>query len=780
MKISEKIKFILVAVFIQFNGLLSAQNIDLSKAEILASPGISSPVRETAIRVLQEEVAKRTAINLPLATGWGKNSTIVLAVQTDKNLGGITVPGQVGDKSIETKAEGYSIISVKNSKGKDIIWIIGADAGGTLFGVGKLLRSLSLTHNKIVLEEPLNLTSSPMQSIRGHQLGYRNTNNSTDAWTVAQYEQYIRELVIFGSNAVEMIPADDEKRNELMPVPPDEMNRKVSEICAEYGIDYWVWTPAGGDLKDEVIRQKQLDYYEQFYKNCPNLDDVFFPGGDPGHNHPREVMPFLKDLHDRLIKYHPTAGMWISLQGFSAEKIDYFYNYLEENKPDWLRGVVSGPGSPSISETRFRLPAQYKHRHYPDITHNVRCDYPVVNWDQAFMLTYGREGICPMPNYYAEIHATYAPFTDGFVSYSDGAHDDVNKITWSMRGWDINLEPQNIMEDYCRFFFGPALAKKGANGIFALEQNWAGPVRKNGGIEISFEYWQKLEKENPQLAGNWRWQMLVTHAYYDVYQRRRKIYEEGLEKEANKILATAPLIGSEKAMEQALEIVNRADSQPQNQEIHDRIVKYCDDMFHSIGYQTDVDKYKASNSQRSCILTFVNYPLNNRWWLADEFEKISKMATEQEKLDRLAVIRNWENPGPGSYYDNVSNIETGPRVLTTSYDATDVAWWDGGKSRTRLSSQLYQPQPELFYENLDLNGRYIIRVSGRGDALLRVDGERLDPVVYDKEIGGFKEFVVPKNLTMDGTIKVTFDQPEESHIRWTLQSNVSDLWLIKK
>jgi hypothetical protein len=119
-------------------------------------------------------------------------------------------------------------------------------------------------------------------------------------------------------------------------------------------------------------------------------------------------------------------------------------------------------------------------------------------------------------------------------------------------------------------------------------------------------------------------------------------------------------------------------------------------------------------------------------------------------------------------------------VLTTSYDATDVAWWDGGNSRKRLSSQLYQPQPELFYENLDFNARYMIRISGRGDALLRVDGVRLEPEVYDKEIGGFKEFVVPMNLYGDGTLRVTFDQPEESKIRWTSQSHVSDVWLIKK
>jgi hypothetical protein len=769
----------ILAVLLAISGVGKAQPIDLSKAGIIASAKISSPVRETAIRILQEEVAKRTSIKLPLTSSWEKSAIIALAVISDNELNGIMVPKRSGENLPESKAEGYRIVSEKRN-GKDIIWIIGSDVRGVMFGVGKLLRSALMSNKKVVLDEPLNFASSPMQSIRGHQLGYRNTNNSTDAWDVRKYEQYIRDLVIFGTNAIETIPERDEKQNVLMPIPLTEMNIHISEICAAYGIENWIWTPASCDLKDQALRAKELEKNELFYKSLPQLDNVFFPGGDPGDNHPREVLPFLKDLHDRLIKYHPNAGIWISLQGFSAEQIDYFYTYLKENKPTWLRGVVSGPSSPSIAETRFRLPEQYKHRHYPDVTHNVRCDYPATNWDQAYMLTYGREGINPMPNYYAKIHATYAPFTDGFITYSDGAHDDVNKMTWSMRGWDINMEPQTIMEDYCRFYFGSSLAEKAANGIFGLEQNWEGPIRKNGGIEIAFEFWQKLEKENPQLAGNWRWQMLVTRAYYDVYQRRRKIYEEDLEKEANKVLATAKEVGSENAMNQALELVNLADSKPINQDIHSKIVKYCDDMFHSIGYQTDVEKYHASNSQRSCILQFVNYPLNNRWWLADEFEKVRKMPTEKEKLDRLEVIRTWENPGNGSYYDNVSNIETGTRVLTSSYDATDVAWWSNGYSRERLSSQLFQLQPELFYENLDFNGRYIIRVAGRGDALLRVDGQRLDPLIYNKEIGGFKEFVIPMNLYGDGTLKVTFDRPEESKIRWSSQSHVSDVWLLKQ
>jgi len=770
---------ILIILFLTLIFEINAQEINISKSGILISENIKSPVKETILKVLKEEVAKRTGIQWKQVTSWNKNENIIaIALSNDNELFGNKLP-QVNENGPEAKTEGYRIFTEQKS-GQNIIWIIGADERGAMFGIGKLLRTAEMSKKKVLLSEPLNVATSPMQSIRGHQLGYRNTNNSLDSWNVDQYEQYIRDLVIFGTNAVEMIPAIKEKQNVLMPIPPDEMNRKVSEICAAYGIDYWVWTPAGCDLTDQVARQKQLDYYENFYRECPKLDDVFFPGGDPGDNHPRDVMPFIKDLHDRLIKYHPNAGIWISLQGFSAEKIDYFYAYLEKYSPDWLRGVVSGPSSPSISETRFRLPKKYKHRQYPDITHNVRCDYPVQNWDQAYMLTYGREGINPMPNYYTKIHAKYAPFTNGFISYSDGCHDDVNKVIWSMRGWDINLAPQKILEDYCRFHFGPQLAEKAANGILALEQNWNGPVRTNGGIEINFEFWKKLEKENPQLAKNWRWQMLVTRAYYDAYQRRRKIYEEGLETKANKILAEAKETGADKAMEQALEVVNRADTDPQNLDLLHKIENYCDAMFESIGYQTDVKKYRASNSQRSCILQFVNYPLNNRWWLEDQFKKISEMKTEQEKLDRLEVIRTWEHPGPGSYYDNISNIETGKHVTTTVYDATDVAWWDGGYSRERLSSQLYQQQPDLYYEDLDFNGRYIIRVSGKGDALLRVDGERLEPEKYDKEIGGFKEFVVPMHLTRDGIIKVTFDRPEESEIRWTKQSHVSDVWLIKK
>jgi hypothetical protein len=296
------------------------------------------------------------------------------------------------------------------------------------------------------------------------------------------------------------------------------------------------------------------------------------------------------------------------------------------------------------------LPKQYKHRHYPDITHNVRCDYPALHFDQAFALTIGREGINPQPAYYAKIHEKYASFTDGFISYSDGCHDDVNKIIWSQRGWDTDKDIHDILKDYAKFFFLPELENAASEGILGLEQNWVGPIATNGGIELTLAYWKVLEDSYPQLAENWRWQMLVLRAYYDAYVRKRKINEMALEKQANFILNKVGQLGSQEVMQHALEIVNKADVEPIELESRQKIAAYCKALYESIGLQTSVEKYQASNSQRGCILDFLDYPLNNRWWLADQFDMVGKLPDEADNADRLKEIANWENPGAGSYY----------------------------------------------------------------------------------------------------------------------------------
>ncbi|MGN6493192.1 MAG: hypothetical protein ACTHLE_14425 [Agriterribacter sp.] len=760
----------------------TAQTVQLNNAVVMVSPTVPAPMHATVTKVLQEEIGKRTAIRLNSAASWPKKNIPVIAIvlSADKEYMGRKVPVSSNSSSPEYKKEGYRV-TVENTEGQQVVWVIGADARGVLFGAGWLLRQLEMKNKTAKLAGNINIAASPMYPIRGHQLGYRNTANSYDAWTVQQFEEYIRELAIFGSNAVEGIPFhEDDKGSPHFKIPASEMRIRISEICQAYDMDYWVWTPVEFDLKDKERREAELRTHEAFYKACPRLDHIFFPGGDPGDNHPSEVLPFLEALHKQLTQYHPNAKVWISLQGFNTEQIDYFYQYLKNNNPAWLEGVVSGPSSPPIAETRYRLPAKYKHRQYPDITHSIRCEFPVERWDQAYALTLGRESVNPRPYAFAKIHETYAPFTDGFVSYSDGNHDDVNKVIWSMRAWDIHKDVNEILDEYCRFFFNSDVEHAAAAGITGLEQNWNGSLAANGGVEALLSYWQKLEKENAGLKNNWRWQMLLLRAYYDAYTRRRLLYEQQLEEKANAILAGATKENTDNTMDAALAMVNTADKINIAPDLRKRIEDLCADLYASTGLQTSVTKYKAKGYERGAVLDFADYPLNNRWWLADEFAQIKSMSNAAEKLKRIQTIYTWEHPGSGSYYDDVSSVSKGTRVKTISDDATDIAWWDNGKSRKRLSAQTFQRAPALEYKNLDPGARYSIRVCGFGDALLRVDGVRLSPLVYNKEADTFKEWIIPLSLTQDGYINVSFDIPEESHLNWRQNSKISDIWLLKQ
>jgi len=755
-----------------------ANQIDLSEATILISPGIKSPVKESAGAILMEEIAKRTNLHLKLAENSDSKTAIACVLSGDEKLFGEVVPKREGDNLAESKKEGFRLFS-EEKDGKTILWIIGADERGILYGIGKLLRLAEMAENSITIPAGIDLATSPEYPIRGHQFGYRMTANSWDAWTIEQFDQHLREQMLFGANSIEGIPFQDTRPDPHMKYPREVMNVELSKICDKYDLDYWVWAAVELDLKDENQRQSELDKMEAFFKSCPRFDAVFFPGGDPGENHPSEVLPFLEEMTAIMHKYHPKAGMWISLQGFDREKVEYFFKYLEEKSPDWLTGVANGPSSPPINIERELLPKKYKLRSYPDLTHTVRCQFPVKRWDQAFALTLGRECTNPQPVYYAEIHNHDAPFTDGFISYSDGVHDDVNKITWSQMSWDTTAIVRNIMVEYCNFFFGSKVANDAADGILALEQNWVGPAAGNPLIGKTLENWQKMENENPELAGNWRWQQLVMRAYYDAYIQQRLEYEKKLEEEANEILANAKTIGAEKAMDEALAHIQLADKEPVAQDLKQKAIYYIDELFKSVGLQTSVKLHNAAGYERGCVRDFIDYPLNNRWWLEDEFKKVKELKSEEEKIARLDFIRTYETPGEGSFYDNISSADA-KHVTSETDDAIDYLWENDGWSRKRLTTQLFQFSPELQYNELDSNSNYLIRISGYGEALLRANGERLKPTKYEKGFEQFKEFPLPKKLIKDGKLKITFDKPDEEHLNWRQQSRVTDVWVLRK
>src|SRR5438046_4205820 len=103
--------------------------------------------------------------------------------------------------------------------------------------------------------------------------------------------------------------------------------------------------------------------------------------------------------------------------------------------------------------------------------------------------------------------------------------------------------------------------------------------------------------------------------------------------------------GAQNAMTVALATLTRAETEPCRKDLRARVEQLCQALFDSVKLQTSVKRFGASESERGCVLDFVDYPLNNRWWLEDQFAAIRKMSTQESKAARLDTLAHWEHPG---------------------------------------------------------------------------------------------------------------------------------------
>src|SRR5262249_41585444 len=148
-------------------------------------------------------------------------------------------------------------------------------------------------------------------------------------------------------------------------------------------------------------------------------------------------------------------------------------------------------------------------------------------------------------------------YFDGFVSYSEGCNDDVNKFVWSGLGWNPDASVKDILTEFSRYFIGDELADGFTQGLFALEQNWRGPLLTNAGVDTTLAQFDQMERAaNPQVRANWRFQQAIYRAYYDAYLRARLRTETEQEQRALAQLDRAKTRGSLAAIKAAEEVLD--------------------------------------------------------------------------------------------------------------------------------------------------------------------------------------------------------------------------------
>jgi hypothetical protein len=745
--------------------------LDLHNASIQADPNLTAHEKK-AVQMLIEEVEHRTALNWPQAPGTGP----IIKIHHATN---------------KTPAEGFHL-----TVHGETVDIQGNDERGTLFGVGRFLRALRWDHFQASIDDNLDITTSPKYALRGHQIGYRPKVNTYDAWTPAIFEQYLRDMVIFGTNAVELIPprSDDDDDSPHFHLSKIDMMAEMSRICADYGIDVWIWYPAmDKDYSDPKTVESALKEWSEVYKKLPRIDAIFVPGGDPGHTQPKYMFALLEKQKQELRKYHPKGQMWMSPQNFDAAWFQEFLG-LMQNEPKWLDGVVYGPWTRvTIQELRAKIRAHYPIRYYPDITHTIHAEFPVPEWDVAFAVTEARESINPRPTDYKKIFHHMMPSANlGFLTYSEGVNDDMNKFVWSGLGWDPDQDVGQILREWARWFISPAHETALAQAVLDLEQDWHGPLLPRPSVDDTLRKVQSIERAaTPQMLLTWRFQQILYRAYYDSFVRQRLVYETGLEQQALDRLREAPRTGSTVAVDEATRILDDSQTNPAAEDLRNRIFALAEALYQSIHMQLSVDRYKGIAISRGANLDTIDFPLNNRVWLKDQFAKLRALPKEDDRLVATDAILHRTDPGPGGFYDDLGSTAMQPHLVNegpgyaddpgsfhsvrseyaafsggligrTSADATrpdgpanfilnPMAWWTWAETR-------YETPFTMRYEHLDPHASYkvsVVFVGRSSDPKIKlIANEKFTVHDWIQKPNTMQpvEFPIPAEATRSGTL----------------------------
>jgi hypothetical protein len=799
-----------------------ANQIDLKNCVLVTSQN-PTPREMKALTVLAEEAAKRSGLTWPVQSSFKNTASVTIYAGLPTGL------AKLGPRMRTITAgrvpEAYGIQTGSDSGGRWIA-VAGSDERGVLFGVGQLLRSINFGRQTATVDpDRLTRTSSPKYPLRGHQLGYRPKTNSYDGWTVEIWDQYIRDLAIFGTNTIELIPprSDDEPDSPLFPLPPAQMMVEMSGIADSYGLDVWIWYPAmDKDLSDAPTVSKALEEWEAIFKMLPRVDAVFVPGGDPGHTEPKYLLNLLQKQKAGLRRHHPKAQMWVSPQSFSADWMEEFFSIVATAETrSWLDGVVVGPQSRmTLAEIRRRLPAQYPIRFYPDITHSVGCQFPVPEWDVAYALTEGRETINPRPLSQANILHKFLPETVGFITYSEGCNDDVNKFVWSALGWDPQRSPIDVLRDFSHYFVGKEQVEGLSHGLMSLEENWRGPLAENTSVAVTLSQFQDMERSAaPAVIGNWRFQQALYRAYYDAYLQSRLVVETAQVERALGILrpvndigwTSVPLqIGAPPSaeppngrdpmllLEEARSILQQSLTQSASGSLRARVLELGEALFQSIRMQLAVERYRAEAVVRGANLDTLDYPVSDAPWL---LLKISEITREPDAAKQVAAIRALlarTDPGPGGFYDELGNAANRRHLLPgegaeqdpefratplTGFRYPDPFGSHAPLAWKRWAESLFDAPLKMRYTGLNTQARYRLRVVYSGDQpkrkirLVANDHLEIHPYALRPWPPAPQEFDIPAEATAAG----------ELNLAWTGEPNlggdgrgcqVSEVWLI--
>lgn len=708
-----------------------------------------------AAELFSNEIFERTRVK-PSVTNASKNAFVTLV--TDDSVDN-------KDTFIISESNGGLIITAKTIR-------------GLIFGYSLFLRKAKFISDEILLVEDICGIHKPQKKIRGHQVGYRTTPNTYDAWDYEQYFRYYLDMMAFGTNTCEHNTTKFGKKemNPLMRYTQSEFVTEASRLADTVDLDVSLWH-ANDDSETE---EEALAIRKKLYSQIPRIDAVFPPGGDPGNMYSDAFIERCKKISDILKKIHPNAQMHPSAQAPHSYK-DWGDTLIKElnKEPDEIDALIMGPNHAfPMHELRKKTPSKYPLRFYPDITHNLRCEYPVNfledDWHFSLCNTLSRESVNPRPTELRTLHRTFAPYTIGSVSYSEGAHDDVNKMIWSALEWDKDADLREILLDYARMFIYEADEEKVADTIFLLEKSWQGDPVENPCIDVAYSNLCEIKRNSPSLSDNWRFMLLYFRGCCDKLVKMRRAFENMLLKKAKAHLHNNNV---EKAIE-ILETPFNADYVTLRNELNGLAEK----LFKLIGIQLDVEHYYADSWERGATLETIDNNVSDKAFFTEKL----KYSLTLDSHERAAFVNRLLNRNK-TETDEVYYSVALHGLNTLGVKQTGEFYMDiqGDRPYTK-ETPLPMSMTKVFdhftfranFGGFENNRDYALTIAYKTDNDPDILNHRITvngKILYEgAQYGGYKNPDFDNELLAPGFESATYLLPSEIFINGTLELEISE------
>jgi hypothetical protein len=318
-------------------------------------------------------------------------------------------------------------------------------------------------------------------------------------------------------------------------------------------------------------------------------------------------------------------------------------------------------------------------------------------------------------------------------------------------------------------------------------------------VDTTLAQLQDLERHaTPQLRLNWRFQQALYRANYDALLRKRLLAETEQEERANSALRNAAHAGSLKAMDEAERILDASELPDSARELRARVFELAEALFQSVHMQLSVPRYQAIGLGRGANLDAIDFALNNRFWLRNQFAQIRALPDEKVRLARLSRIVDWTNPGPGGFYDDLGDMARQPHLVAGEPYANDpdflksplIGFGGMPQQGNRVSwftdaETLGDTPLRMHYRGLDRDAQYSIRVvygSGSPKTPIRLvaNGKTEIHPFHPKPMPVMpEEFDISREATSSGELTLEWTKPAGGGGNGR-GVQVSEVWLMRK